>query len=361
MEIVKLNRQQLKEFIHSDEYNSMPHIPISYHRALSHINNPRANDDDTLLILVCEKELIGYLGIIPDYVYVNNIPQRMAWMSCIWIHPNARGKGIAKKMTELSIELYNGKIFATEFTPEAEALYNKLSKFDKLVNKSGIRIYRRSCVHKVIPSRFPKASFLLPLLGLHDVVINLFHDLFLNKRNKFSSGYTVEFPKFPDNTCFKFCESFLQNQLMQRSVKEMEWFLNFPWIKETSVPSKESTRYHFSSEAKSFKTITIVIKQCAEIVAFLIITSRDKHMKIPYLYAKSGHEKIVCETLNNLMCEYKTDILTTYNDLIINHYNQYLSFLNSKKITRKYLQSKGFNLSVNEFMLQDGDGDCGFV
>ncbi|MBI5540007.1 MAG: GNAT family N-acetyltransferase [Bacteroidia bacterium] len=358
MEIVKLNRQQLKEFIHSDEYKSMPYIPISYHRALSHINNPRANDDDILLILVYEKELIGYLGIIPDFVYVNNIPEKMAWMSCIWIHPNARGKGIAKKMTELSIDLYNGKIFATEFTPEAEALYNKLGKFDKLVNKSGIRIYRRSCVHKVIPSRFPKTSFLLPLFSLHDVFINLFHDLFLNKRNKFSPGYTVE---FPDNTCFKFCETFLQNQLMQRSETEMKWFLNFPWIKETIFPTKDSKRYHFSSEARSFQTISIVIKQNAEIVAFFIVTVRDKHMKTPYLYVKSGHEKIVCETLNNLMCEYKTDILTTYNDSIKSNYRNSISFLKSKNITRKYLQSKVFNLFVNESMLQDGDGDCGFV
>jgi hypothetical protein len=361
MEIVRLNRQQLKGFIHSDEYKVMPNVPISFHRAISHINNPRVQDDDILLILVYEIELIGYLGVIPDLVFVNNIPERMAWMSCIWIHPNARGKGIAKKMTELSIELYNNKILATEFTPIAETLYNKLGKFDELVIKSGVRIYRRSCVHKVIPSRFPKASFLLPLLSLHDVVINLFHDLFLNKENKFSSGYTVEFPIFPDNTCFDFCETFLQSQLMHRSVKEMEWFLNFPWIKETSVPSKESTRYHFSSEARSFKTISIVIKQSAEIVAFLIVTIRDKHMKTPYLYVKPGHEEVVVETINNLMCENNAEILTTYQSAIKNNYKKKISFLNSKEITRKYLQSKGFNLKITETMLQDGDGDCGFV
>jgi hypothetical protein len=185
--------------------------------------------------------------------------------------------------------------------------------------------------------------------------------LILNKENKFSSGYTVEFPIFPDNTCFDFCETFLQSQLMHRSVKEMEWFLNFPWIKETSVPSKESTRYHFSSEARSFKTISIVIKQSAEIVAFLIVTIRDKHMKTPYLYVKPGHEEVVVETINNLMCENNAEILTTYQSAIKNNYKKKISFLNSKEITRKYLQSKGFNLKITETMLQDGDGDCGFV
>ena len=361
MEIVKLNRQQLDVFIHSDEYKTMPHVPISFHRGISHINNPRIHENDILLILVYEKELIGYLGIIPDLVYINKLPEKMGWMSCIWIHPNARGKGIAKLLTQTSIELYKNKIFCTEFTPEAETLYNKLKKFDPLVNKNGIRIYRRSCLQTVLPARRPSTTFLFPLLGFYDTTINLFHDFFLKKRFKHAYGYTIEYPLAPEESCFSLANNFQINELTQRKKEEFYWFYNYPWIKETKAPTEESRRYHFSSEARFFKTVTIKIRNENDVVAFLIVTIREKHMKTPYVYVRSGHEAIVSETLNNLMFDYKTEILTTYQKSIISQYKNCIGYLKSKSITRKYLQSKGFNLSATEIMLQDGDGDCGFV
>ena len=361
MEIVKLNRQQLNDYIHSDEYKIIPHVPVSFHRGISHINNPRVNDNDTLLILIYEKELIGYLGILPDHVFINNVPIHMGWMSCIWTHPNARGKGIAKLLTQTSIELYNNRIFCTEFTPEAETLYNKLGAFHSLVNKNGIRIYRRSCFQTILHSRHPKASFLFPLLSLYDATINAFHDLFLRKKQKLSKNYSIEFPALPEESCYYLMKNLNKNELTQRGQKEMDWFFQYPWIKETPAPSPESKRYQFSSEAHSFKPIIVKIKQNIELVAFLIVMVRENYMKTPYIYVKPGHEEVVAETINNLMYKYKIDILTTYQQSIINHFEKNISYLFYKNIIRKYLQSKGFNLTVHEAMLQDGDGDCGFT
>lgn len=361
MEIVKLNRQQLDTFIHSDEYKTIPHVPISFHRGISHINNPRIEDNDILLILIYEEELIGYLGIVPDYVYINNNPEKMGWMSCIWIHPKTRGKGIAKLLTQTSIEVYNNKIFCTEFTPEAETLYNKLKKFDPLVNKTGVRIYRRSCLQTVLPARHSNTTFLFPLLSLYDATINVFHDIFLNKRYKYSKNYTIEYPLAPEDSCFYLAGNLQKNEFTRRSKEEFYWFYNYPWIKETSANSEESKRYHFSSEARSFKLITVKIKQGIELVAFMVISVREKHMKTPYIYVSPGHEEVVTETLNNLMHEHKTEILTTYQKSVLLCFKKCISYLNSKTITRKYLQSKGFNLTATETMLQDGDGDCGFV
>jgi hypothetical protein len=361
MEIVTLNRKMLNDFIHSDEYKTIPHIPISFHRATSHINNPRSDDEDILLILVYKKELIGYQGIIPDYAVINNVPERIGWMSCVWIDPKTRGKGIAKTLTEKTIELYKDKVFATEFTPVAEKLYKKLGKFDSLVNKNGLRIYRRSCIHTILPARYPNTSFLFPFLSFYDATLNVFHDLFLRKKHRLSKKYSIEFPSSPDESCYYLMNNSNKNELLKRGQKEIEWFLQYPWIKETPSPTIESKRYHFSSEARKFKTIIIKIKRDIELVAFLIVTIREKHMKIPYIYITPGHEEVVAETINNIMHEYNVDFLTTYQKSIIKHAKKNISFLFSKNITRKYLQSKRFNLTVNETQLQDGDGDCGFV
>ena len=100
MNIVTLNKSQLLQFINSDEFNTLPNIPISYIRAVSHINNPRANENDVLLILIyLDFGLAGYLGIVPDLIFKNDKPEKIGWMSCIWVHQNARGKGLAKTLT----------------------------------------------------------------------------------------------------------------------------------------------------------------------------------------------------------------------------------------------------------------------
>jgi len=361
MEIVKLNRQKLNDFIHSEEYKTIPHIPISFHRGISHINNPRISEEDILLILVYETELIGYLGIVPDFININNQPDKIGWMSCIWIHPKARGKGIAKLLTQTCIELYSNKIFCTEFTPEAETLYNNLNAFDPLVSKTGVRIFRRSCLETVIPSRFPKITFILPLLSLYDATVNVAHDIFLKKRNKFSKPYSIEIVNEPEESCFYLANNLQKNELTKRLKKEFDWFYNYPWIKETPSLTTESKRYHFTSEARRFKTITVKIKQNIELIAFLVVTIREKHMKTPYIYVIPGHEQVVAETINNLMHEHKIDILTTYQTSITSNYSSCISYLNSKIIIRKYLQSKGFNINISQNQIQDGDGDCGFV
>jgi len=362
MKIVTLNKNQLSEFINSDEYSAMPHIPISYHRAVSHINNPRADENDILLILIyLEFGLAGYLGIVPDLIFNNQIPEKIGWMSSIWVHSKARNQGIAKKLTQTAIDLWNNRIFATEFTPFAYALYRKMGKFSILTQKEGLRIYRRSCTSSVIPARFPKADFIKLLLFVSDFVLNCFHDLVLNKKNKiFADSITVEQLTMPDNNVISFIASFQKEELTRRKDAEINWILNFTWIKETAKPSDESRKYYFTSEVKLFKMICLKISQHNSVVGFMMLTVRNKHLKTPYLYIKNGFEFIACQVINNLMREYKIDILTSYNPVITkNISSENIHYLYSKKINRIYL--KTFEIKNKDFFLQDGDGDCVFV
>ena len=362
MRYVTLNKIQLKDFIGSEEFRTMPFVPISYSRALSHINNPRAEEIDILLILAYHKnEMAGYLGIIPDLIFDGNKSEKIGWISCLWINPDKRGKGIAKMLTEKAINLWNNKLFITEFAPSSLNLFQSSGWFETMVQKKGIRIYRRSCLHTIIPARKPSLSFLKPFLNIFDIEVNLFHDLFLGKTHRFSSLYSVEFPELPDESCYYLIKNYMNDELIRKQKPEIEWFLNFPWIKETPIQTTEGKRYYFSSEARKFNIVPIKIKQGIELVAFLIITIREKHMKTPFVYIKQGHEKTVLETLNNLMHEHRIDYLSTYQKPITNNFKKAFPYLYSKVIVRKYLKSKGFNISVNENSFQDGEGDCGFT
>ena len=86
IEIRLLNKQLLSEFINSREYQKLKHLPISKHRAISHIKNPRANDTDILLLLAFQnKQLVGYLGVLPEQIINNNKVEKWGWLSCLWI------------------------------------------------------------------------------------------------------------------------------------------------------------------------------------------------------------------------------------------------------------------------------------
>jgi len=94
-EIHLLNKNQLEAFIYSKEYDSLEHIPITRHRAIFQVNNPRAGDEDILLILALEESrLAGYLGVIPDYLYNQDQSHKVGWLSCNWGNSDYRGKAL---------------------------------------------------------------------------------------------------------------------------------------------------------------------------------------------------------------------------------------------------------------------------
>jgi hypothetical protein len=66
IDLKTLNRKKLEEFISSGDYKKYDFLPITKHRAISHLRNPKANDEDILLILAFHNDqLAGYLGVFP--------------------------------------------------------------------------------------------------------------------------------------------------------------------------------------------------------------------------------------------------------------------------------------------------------
>ncbi len=68
--IKKYTKNTLSDYLDSDEYRNSEIWPISFHRALSHINNPRLDDDDVILTIAeTDGQIIGYRTVMADYVF----------------------------------------------------------------------------------------------------------------------------------------------------------------------------------------------------------------------------------------------------------------------------------------------------
>lgn len=361
IELKLLNKSQLTLFIQSDIYTQMPVLPISKHRAWSHIHNPRAHDDDTLLILAYEQEtLLGYLGVLPDDIHAKSGEIFHAgWLSCIWVSPQARGKGIAKKMVTEAYELYHHHILITNFTKEVGVLYNKLGIFDDLPDMIGYRFYRKMCLAGVLPLRYANLVKFKLMFKVVDYFFNLFWLPFLNKTQ---DNLITEKAK-PSEVDFDAYNSCNVPLAFKRAKQEFEWIENYPWIIQVNEKSQESKKYHFSSEELQFESEFVKLTQNKEHCGFLKYNFRNGHLKIPYVLFKSSDLSLLSRSISNLIIQKDASYVTLFMpaEIINNLKFQYLykkPIVRHFKITRELAKKLKNTAQLTIF---DGDGDAVFT
>ena len=99
IDIRLLNKKHLNEYINSDIFADQDNIPISKHRALSHFNNPRLDEDDIILLLAYENDrMIGYLGVLPDKIFFSNNLN----ITGIGHHPGCRIPALARSIVRIN-------------------------------------------------------------------------------------------------------------------------------------------------------------------------------------------------------------------------------------------------------------------
>ena len=86
MEIKAFTVADLKTALISEDFWLTKTLPITKHRALSYCRNPRADaDDPVLLVAYRDDQVIGYLGILPDIIFANDVGYKMGWLTSWWV------------------------------------------------------------------------------------------------------------------------------------------------------------------------------------------------------------------------------------------------------------------------------------
>lgn len=363
--IKQLNKRLLHEYIYSEEYSKLEFVPISKHRALSHIANPRAKDEDVLLLLAYEeKELVGYLGVLPDLIYVDNEFVRCGWLSCMWINHKHRGKKIAFKLVQKSIELWDKKILVTEFTDPARRLYDKTENFVSLKEIKGIRLYLRFNLAKILP---PKRKFFNQIktpLKIFDALFNGLFDLrYLVLRNKLKN-LQLEYVNQVDEEIDRFVEARQQKQIFKRRKEDLNWIIKNPWILSSRTEDEDSKRYHFSSLEKRFEFVPIkIFDQKDELIAFVLFARRNDDLKIPYCYGKD--KTAIIKVIRYHLIKWRIKTFTAFNtELLVSLQESRMPALFRKEIKRNYIVSSSIvddQFLGQDFEIQDGDADCSFT
>lgn len=360
--IKQLNKRKLQSYIDSTSFKYAPHIAISYHRAVSHISNPRAQDEDILMFIAYEDDrMVGYLGAMPDEIYKENGESyHFAWMSCLWIDPDQRGKKIAQQLVTACLSEWNNHIILTEYTGPAKYLYQKLGVFESWPDLQGRRWYIKSDLFRILPPKKEIFNYSKPLLKAVDTVINT---VLQTKYLISKPDQNIRELKEITGDIELYIRRHSSSDGFQRDAEIIRWMLDYPWIlKGRTTPDSE--RYHFSSVAEQFICKVYKIENIAgKMCGIMVVTVRDGHLKVPFLYYDCLEEEVI-KALKAIIYLHQVKTMSLYHDALIQNIQEHKSFFSpSKSISRNYLITKEFwaQLSHQSFPLNAGDGDTAFT
>ncbi|KFF27124.1 GNAT family N-acetyltransferase [Chryseobacterium vrystaatense] len=348
------NRKQLREFISSGDFQKYDFLPITRHRAESHIKNPKASDDQTLLILAFhEEKLAGYVGCFPDNFIIDGKEFSYAWLSTLYVNSEFREKRVPKKLLKKVFEEYKDRIAITEFTREAEALYTIMGVFEDVFPKEGKRYYFQTDAAKMIPGKKPETKALTPLFRIVDTTANSLIAL----KNSWVKKPKIRFEILDQIDAES--SDFISKFQSRRSADEINVFINNPWVLE----GKKDGKYLFSSYSETFKYFWIKVYDDNNVfTSCSLLLLRDEYLKIPYLYSEFGLDHFI-DFLNYFIVKNKVKALTSYHKELNIHLDTSKAFpkIYKRHFKREYLfhkqllndLPKGFDPHY-----QDGDGDC---
>jgi hypothetical protein len=367
IEIKQLNKKQLLEYVNSDDFRTGTDIPITFHRALSQTKNPRMKEEDVILLLAFNEEiLVGYLGILPDTIFPENKePVRIGWLSCLWVSPKARGKGISIKLISKSLKLWNNHILSADYVPSTKIIYDSTNQFiDKPYSKKGIRLYIKSDFYNLLPQKKTIYFNLKWLFKAIDFFVNLLLTIRLIFYKEEVSHLLFEYVDHIDEEVNNFIVTKQKKELFKRNKEEFNWIIQNPWILSAKEKDSLNKKYYFSSTTKSFNFYSIKVRNSEnKLIAFLIYSKRNNTLKLPYLYHDNCIDAVI-KTLTYHLIKWKIKTFTTYNsELAQSLMNKKMPIIFRKEIVRNYMISSIFKEEIfnSDIEIQDGDGDCSFT
>lgn len=350
----------------SAAFDEAPVLPISRHRGLSHLHNPRLRPDDVILILAYEaEELVGYLGVLPDEVYLNDTQNRGGWLSCMWVNPKMRGKGVGGKLVGRALETWEQRILVTEFTPAAKRLYDRSEAFVDLHQAVGLRCFLRFNSHLVLPRKKPFFQRLKGLLSVGDALLNLVQDLRIRMWNPVPR-LRWEYVNEVDEAMESFLRTRQEGQVFRRGAAELNWMLRYPWLLSGPDQDDYSRRYHFSAIDQHFDFLLLrLYREEGSLAGLLMLSVRNQHMKVPFCYVEDDLLPEVVQLIYLHLRSLRLDQLSVFHPALVATIEQQAApFIHKRPLQRHYIISKVLAeplVAHGPVVIQDGDADCAFT
>jgi hypothetical protein len=364
MRLEYLKIKDLKKLIGSKDFKNWPHIPITAHRAISQMNNPRAEKSDVVLILAFDEDgsLVGYVGALPDQIHFKGKAYDVAWNSCWWSHPE-KGKTAVLQLLLALFKAWNDRVCFSDLGEMTQQII-ALTKQYNIYPYHGIRVFLKSYAKDLLPrkSRFFSFRVFKPALNGFDRFVNLFM-VSLQKRQcqPLSDEIFVNQTDMPGKSALDFVSKTKKQNIAKRGKKEFEWAIAHPWLLTGAETSEQyKNRYHFSYHANVFENYFLEIYKSKKLLGWMMVQNRDGHFRFPYMFMQEENAPLIFSVLQSHMFQRKTLSFVTYHPLMLPLVSKMKGVLKRKHLVRYAAFPAKMGELPDGFIVQDGDGDAIF-
>jgi hypothetical protein len=367
MEIKAFTVADLKAVLASEEFWQTQTLPITKHRALSFSRNPRADvDDPVLLVAYRDSRVIGYLGILPDKIFVGDAVYKLGWLTSWWVDPAWATAGVGAILLFKALNAYDQYIGVSGSSREARQALQASQKFMALNPLQGLDIRLRLNAAGNIPRRLPALKILRVVFKIFDAVadevVNL-RNFFWQRRNNHCRHLTFEYIAAIDEETDRFIKQHHQHDLTRKEKSDLSWIMNNPWILSAPLKDSASKRYYFSSRADRFSYLGVkVFEHQNEMIGFFLLKVRDDRMSVVYSFFESRHAESITAAAFLHALAADVSILSLYDEqLAASFAGLGCPCWSARKNSRGFSLSKAFaDIPLANYRLQGGDGDLAF-
>ncbi len=358
MEIREITVGDLPDFIASDEFAKLDRKPITPLRAMSQFKNPAAQPGDVALIFaVNENKLLAFVGLLPDAASKDSAPifSNSGW----WANPEL-GKKISLPLFLKAFQACQQRMFFTDCSVQTKSILEKTELFTFFPPVTGERFFLRFYFGKLW-RRKGKGKELSSLYSIADTVLNALFSLrflFLPKPD-FLKNYTVETTHILPGNMVSFIQAHSEKTYLKQDVVKLNWIVQNPWISSTT----DKISYPFSLRVESFRQEFLIIKKSGEVKAVFLLSIRDNHATLPYIYFEKELRNEIAKFIWHLLVRMKVDSLVVFQPEFLEALEKSRGIiLFRKKIIRftGYSKELNFIFAQNKFF-QDGEGDAVFT
>lgn len=352
---------ELLAWTQTNEFKLMPVIPISPQRALSIANSPRTKPNDVVLACVFNNnKLVGYLGVLPDEIFVHETSYHIGWLTAMWVNPTQRGKGIAKQLINTLLAAWDSMLVTTNQSPDAAIVFNRHKQFVCRQN-IGQRFYIKSRLQQLVKNK--KFIRFKRLLAVVDYLINLLNRAKQYTNQQQNSGYEI----LSHNTMelADFMTKHPLQSICKRNQTHLQWILAYPWVYQAVVNDKLANQYEFTITTPDYSNRFLVCKNAQkEIQAIALVMIKNGELKISYIWCKPKTQQQLSEALFSYAQQMGVFEVTLFSQLTLNTFKPSTTdTIYHKSISRHYYISSTVNNIINNIThpFLDGDGDCCFA
>ncbi len=367
MEIKAFTVTDLKTVLLSEDFWHTQTLPITKHRALSYCHNPRADEDDPVLLVAYEENrVIGYLGILPDNIFAGDTVHKLGWLTSWWVDPSDATSGVGTVLLFKALNAYRQQLGVSGASRSARRVLDASQKFASVKTLKGLDIRLRlnatAAVLRKLPALKPLRVGFKIFDDIMEEIMNL-RSFFWQRRSAVCQRLTFEHISAMDEETGRFIRRHNRQDLTRKESADLNWVMMYPWILGAPLKDSAGQRYYFASRADRFFYLGVkVYEQSREMVGFFLLKVRDDRMSVEYSFFENRHALTVAAAVVCHALAMNVSALRLYDEYLVASFSELrCPHWSAGAISRGFSLSKALaDIPLTGCRFHGGDGDLAF-